>query len=107
MHALEETKQWVTEGRSTPRHVNPWGAFLQLWANLGRYHPEYDHNDQKRFWAAFMVGFSGEPLRCEHCGLTPAESGFGCAGRPQQTKQTPVHNFVKSCDTPSCKEVTA
>lgn len=31
--------------------------------------------------------------KCEHCGLTKSESGYGCSGQTQRTKQTPVHSF--------------
>lgn len=54
MHALETEQGWKDYAKGTADSDNLAEAFTTGWANLGRYHPEYDHHDRLRFLAVFM-----------------------------------------------------
>lgn len=54
MHALETEQGWKDYGRANRSCPNKAEAFTMLWANLHRYHPEYDHYDRERFLGIFM-----------------------------------------------------
>ncbi len=53
MHAMETEQGWRDYGKAKRNCPNKAEAFTMAWANLHRYHPEYDHLDRERFLAIF------------------------------------------------------